>query len=172
MMYWRLCAAAGVGICAAYGYQLSGWSGGAVGLLGAVIVVLSIEAAIRAWHERKAPTRATTPRRQLSDGAGHSMLGISAPQGMTCLSAGHALRRRFARRGAFAQQPARNIRSFWCYRTREQTLIFVRLRASRFYCLHMRRAGAGEGARWVVERVEGEEYGAISAPTLELARGK
>ena len=91
---------------------------------------------------------------------------------MSCLSAGHALRRRFARHGAFAQQPARNIRSFWCYRTREQTLIFVRLRASRFYCMHMRRAGAGEGARWVVERVEGEEYGAISAPTLEMARGK
>ena len=57
MMYWRLCAAAGVGICAAYGYQLSGWSGGAVGLLGAVIVVLSIEAAIRTRRSSVANAR-------------------------------------------------------------------------------------------------------------------
>lgn len=62
----------------------------------------------------------------------------------------------------FSGQSARHIRRFWCYRTPSQTLIFVRLRAGKLYCMYMNRSGKGEGARWVVRKIEGEEYGALS----------
>lgn len=166
MRYWRLCAVAGIAICAASGYLLYGVAGGAVGALGAAMIALCIELGIRSARERNARARVVVP----TDGCAYP--AACSPRELMRYNMLGGMRRRFCRGDAFARQPARNIRSFWCYRTRERTLIFVRLRASRLYCLHLRRAGAGEGARWVVERVEGEEYGSISAPELRLARGK
>ena len=66
-------------------------------------------------------------------------------------------------------QSARHIRRFWCYRTPSQTLLFVRLRAGKLYCMYMNRSGKGEGARWVVRKIEGEEYGALSEKLKNMA---
>ncbi len=162
MTYWvcaAVCAVAG----ALWGCELDGWRGGALGLLGAILLAACVELGIRVWRERRA-----------RDGMQPGALAISGPGGRRLargLGRGGRLRRSM-RAGAFAGLPARDIRGFWCYRTREQTLMFVKLRRGRLYCLHMRRAGTGEGARWVVQRVEGEEYGAISPNSLRLARGK
>lgn len=68
-----------------------------------------------------------------------------------------------------SEQSARFIRRFWCYRTPGQTLLFVRLRAGKLYCMYMNRSGKGEGARWVVRKIEGEEYGEISEKLKSMA---
>ena len=69
-------------------------------------------------------------------------------------------------------QSARHIRRFWCYRTPSQTLLFVRLRAGKLYCMYMNRSGKGEGARWVVRKIEGEEYGALAEKLKDMDQAK
>ena len=80
------------------------------------------------------------------------------------------VRRPLARRRPLERQPARRIVRFCCARTPEHTLLLVRLRTGRLYCLHLERSGRQEGARWAVRRAEGEECGALSDEALRLAR--
>ena len=71
--------------------------------------------------------------------------------------------------GGFTSESASHIKRFICYRTPEQTLIFVRLRAGKLYCMYMNRQKKSNGTRWVVRKIEGEEYGAISEKLMNMA---
>lgn len=153
------------------GYQARGLSGGAICALIAVIIALCIDMAMRHFNGRKRGCRAIGQQALPHDADTYVASGICSAGVLPQPNVLAALRRRFMK-SDFDRQPARNIRGFWCYRTREQTLIFVRLRASRLYCLHLRRSDNSEGVRWVVDCVEGEEYGKISSSALQLARGK
>lgn len=68
----------------------------------------------------------------------------------------------------FDGRPARSIECFWCYRTAEQTLLFVKLGRGQLYCLYMRRAN-GRGMRWIVHKIEGEEFGCMSSASRHIA---
>lgn len=94
--------------------------------------------------------------------SGHETLAASGA--LACV------RRPLARRRPLDGQPARRIVRFCCARTPERTLLVVRLRTGRLYCLHLERSGRQEGARWAVCRAEGEECGALSEGALQLAR--
>lgn len=72
--------------------------------------------------------------------------------------------------GGLTIESASHIKRFICYRTPEQTLIFVRLRAGKLYCMYMNRVKKSNGTRWVVRKIEGEEYGAISEKLKSMAQ--
>lgn len=153
MKAWRPLIAACIAICAAGGYCLFGPQGGMLGLACALIAACCVEASAKIWHTRTLRTSRAT----VEQSTGLRILQGDGP----FIRERRAVRRRSR---IFASKSARDICCFWCYRTHDQTLMFVRLRANRLYCLHMCRADGAACAKWVVRRVEGEEYGAISVP--------
>ena len=96
--------------------------------------------------------------------------GCETGMAANCARSLACVRRPLARRRPLERQPARRIVRFCCARTPEHTLLLVRLRTGRLYCLHLERSGRQEGARWAVRRAEGEECGALSEEALRLAR--
>ena len=91
--------------------------------------VHSLLMAMRHFNGRKRGCRAIGQQALLHDADTYVASGICSAGVLPQTNVLAALRRRFMK-SDFDRQPARNIRGFWCYRTREQTLIFVRLRAS------------------------------------------
>jgi hypothetical protein len=149
-----ICAALIAAGGALLGYALDGGRGCAVGALAGLMLFLSLKLLMNAR------------------GTGGAVHALSRPASGSGLRAQVRLTgRRALGDGTLDGQRARHIRRFWRYHTEDQTLLFVRLRAGGLYCLYMRKAGHGQGARWVVRKVEGGEFGKFSDESSRLWHG-
>ena len=136
------------------GYALDGARGSAVGALAGLMLFLTLKLFMSAR------------------GTGGDERALSRPASGSGLCAHARLTgRRALGDGTLNEQSARHIRRFWRYHTEDQTLLFVRLRAGGLYCLYMRKAGHGQGARWIVRKVEGGEFGEFSDESSRLWHG-